>query len=460
MKKQKKQISWHRTNIRWLFLGMTCLFQVGCCICIDFPSVLASQIQSTFNVGQKDINYLFSIYSMPNIVLPFFGGLIIDKIGVKSALLIFCSFLVIGQGLCVQGAYDKDFNLLKLGMLFLGIGGEVCLTVAQSALLTKWFLGQEMSLAFGVQITFIRVGSVIGANWLPKVYIQYGDSFTACMIFCFIFILITMLTSFIQCMLDNRSDKRDREQMSQQEISELEQQPPVNCRDVKEFKLDYYLLSISCVFSYSAFLILQANGIRMFQIRYNLTISQQTFLYSLPYFISASVTPIIGYFIDQIGKRPIFLIISGNLLLLSTIIYSKNVDCSIEDQCFSLVLLAQLINGIFFALYAPVIWPCIPICVNANSQGTGFGIIGSIQNAGLTIFPIIVGRILFDENPISYQYMIYFLGFITIIANISNINIYFYDIYHDNKLMSPSIKLPEYEVVDEQEESSDNTRME
>lgn len=45
--------------------------------------------------------------------------------------------------------------------------------------------------------------------------------------------------------------------------------------------------------------------------------------------------------------------------------------------------------------------------------------------------------------------MIYFLGFITIIANISNINIYFYDISHDNKLMSPSIKLPEYEVVEE-----------
>ncbi|CAD8063152.1 unnamed protein product [Paramecium sonneborni] len=457
--KQQKQISWHRTNVRWIFLALTCLFQVGCCICIDFPSVLASQIQSTFNVGQKDINYLFSIYSMPNIVLPFFGGIIIDKIGVRSALLIFCSFLVIGQGLCVKGAQDQAFNLLKLGMLFLGLGGEVCLSVAQSALLTKWFLGQEMSLAFGVQITFIRVGSVIGANWLPKVYIWYGNSFTACMMFCFAFILITMFTSFIQCLLDKRSDERDREQMSQQELSQLDQQPPVNCSDVKEFKLNYYLLSISCVCSYSAFLILQSNGIRMFKIRYHLTLTQQTFLYSLPYFISATVTPIIGYFIDKIGKRPIFLIVSGILLLLSTIIYSKDIDCSIQDECFSLVFLAQIINGIFFALYAPVIWPCIPLCVNANSQGAGFGIIGSIQNAGLTIFPLIVGRILFDENAISYQHMIYFLGFITILANISNINIYFYDIYHDNKLMRPTTKLPEYEIVAEQEEQTDTTRV-
>lgn len=51
----------------------------------------------------------------------------------------------------------------------------------------------------------------------------------------------------------------------------------------------------------------------------------------MPYFISAFITPIIGYFIDRIGKRPLFLIISGTLLLLSTIIYSKNVDCTITD---------------------------------------------------------------------------------------------------------------------------------
>lgn len=43
--------------------------------------------------------------------------------------------------------------------------------------------------------------------------------------------------------------------------------------------------------------------------------------------------------------------------------------------------------------------------------------------------------------------MIYFLGFITVIANISNINLYFYDIKNGNKLMTPTLKLPDYEVV-------------
>lgn len=34
------------------------------------------------------------------------------------------------KGLCVKGAYERDFNFIILGMLFLGLGGEVCLSVA------------------------------------------------------------------------------------------------------------------------------------------------------------------------------------------------------------------------------------------------------------------------------------------------------------------------------------------
>lgn len=55
--------------------------------------------------------------------------------------------------------------------------------------------------------------------------------------------------------------------------------------------------------------------------------------------------------------------------------------------------------------------------------------------------------------------MIYFLGMITIIANISNINLYLYDIKNGNKLMTPTIKLPEYEFVVNELDNSDNTRI-
>jgi len=39
---------------------------------------------------------LYSIYSAPNIILPFFGGILIDKIGVRISILIFSSILILG----------------------------------------------------------------------------------------------------------------------------------------------------------------------------------------------------------------------------------------------------------------------------------------------------------------------------------------------------------------------------
>ena len=40
---------------------------------------------------------LFSAYSVPNIFFPLFGGILIDRIGVRSGIVIFSSVLVIGQ---------------------------------------------------------------------------------------------------------------------------------------------------------------------------------------------------------------------------------------------------------------------------------------------------------------------------------------------------------------------------
>lgn len=45
--------------------------------------------------------------------------------------------------------------------------------------------------------------------------------------------------------------------------------------------------------------------------------------------------------------------------------------------------------------------------------------------------------------------MIFFLGLVTLIANISNASIYYYDINNGSKLMTPSVKMADYEVVSE-----------
>jgi len=62
-------------------------------------------------------------------VLPIFGGLFLDKIGIRSGLLLFTSILTIGQFVFMVGGYLGNYNIMLTGRVIFGMGGE-CMSVA------------------------------------------------------------------------------------------------------------------------------------------------------------------------------------------------------------------------------------------------------------------------------------------------------------------------------------------
>jgi MFS family permease len=116
---------------------------------------------------------LYTVYSIPNMVLPIFGGVFLDKIGIRSGLLLFTFILTIGQLIFTIGGYQKSYDVMLAGRVVFGCGGE-CMGVAQSAIVSVWFKGKELAFALGIQMTISRLGSVINADILPQIYDQYG----------------------------------------------------------------------------------------------------------------------------------------------------------------------------------------------------------------------------------------------------------------------------------------------
>ena len=49
-----------------------------------------------FDVDQPTVMLLFGVYNMPNIIIPLFGGLIIDKIGMRTGLMVFSIVVLLG----------------------------------------------------------------------------------------------------------------------------------------------------------------------------------------------------------------------------------------------------------------------------------------------------------------------------------------------------------------------------
>lgn len=195
--------------------------------CYDNPSATQVAMQQYFAGGSGnatstdddsgasdsftvDFNNLYSVYSWPNVVLPFFGGYLSDRLGTRLMLLVFLLFITLGQAIFAVGASLPGmaaWYVMWAGRTVFGFGGE-SLSVAQSALIASWFGGKELAFALGLNLSLARLGSVINdkvSNYLASDYsvpTAFWAGFGVC--------LLSLLAGAATYALDERSEDRLR----------------------------------------------------------------------------------------------------------------------------------------------------------------------------------------------------------------------------------------------------------
>lgn len=107
---------------------------------------------------------------------------------------------------------------------------------------------------------------------------------------------------------------------------------------------------------------------------------------SIPYFLSAALSPVFGGLIDRIGYRAV--IASVAPVLLMAVHASLALPSIVPSPVLPLIG-----QGLAYSCYASVLWPSVPLTVSKSSTGTAFGAITAVQNIGLTIIPIIIAAI-------------------------------------------------------------------
>jgi len=58
------------------------------------------------------------------VIVPLFGGLMLDNLGVRRSLMIFSSILTIGQLVFCIGGYLNNYWVMVVGRVIFGLGGE------------------------------------------------------------------------------------------------------------------------------------------------------------------------------------------------------------------------------------------------------------------------------------------------------------------------------------------------
>jgi nitrate/nitrite transporter NarK len=117
--------------------------------------------------------------------------------------------------------------------------------------------------------------------------------------------------------------------------------------------------------------------------------------------LAVLITPILGSYVDHKGKAASMLVL-GSLLLIGCHLTFAFILPLFNDSAVGGVIVAYvtiLVLGASFSLVPASLWPSVPKLVEPKIIGSAYALIFWIQNIGLWLFPLLIGKVLDATNP-------------------------------------------------------------
>lgn len=117
--------------------------------------------------------------------------------------------------------------------------------------------------------------------------------------------------------------------------------------------------------------------------------------------LAVGITPILGNYVDHKGKAASMLVLGSLLLIACHLTFAFILPLFKESQAGGVVVayLTILVLGSSFSLVPASLWPSVPKLVDAKIIGSAYALIFWIQNIGLWLFPLLIGKVLDQTNP-------------------------------------------------------------
>lgn len=407
-------------------LFVMCFLSFGSYFCYDNPAALQDAMLRDLKLTEGQFMLFYSLYSWPNVILCFFGGFLIDKLfGVRLGAIVFAVFVLLGQVLFAFGGLTNTFWLMGLARFIFGIGGE-SLCVAQNTYAVKWFSGRELNMVFGLQLSFSRVGSTVNMNIMQPLY-QFFDKtvhgYKCLGLTLFIGVgmcVFSVLCALILAFLDKRADRILMRAVKKGDDDEPKDE--MRMRDVKDFPLTFWLISVICVAYYVAVFPFISLGLVFFEMKFDMTPASAGTVNSLVYIISAVASPLFGFLIDRIGKN-IFWVLIGTAFTLG---------ChALLSFLFVTPFVGMVIMGLAYSVLASALWPMVALIIPEHQIGTAYGIMQAIQNLGLAVISIVAGIIVDSNGYLVLE--VFFMAWLCV-ALIAGVLLYLADVAKGGRL--------------------------
>ena len=346
-------------------------------------------------------------------------------------------------------------KLASIGFMIFGCGAEMAgITVSRG--IVNWFKGKEVALAMGSEMALARLGvatcmifSPVFARLFGKVDVSRSAAFGL------ILLMIALIMFVVYFFMDKKLDAQTGEAE--------EKDDPFRISDIGQIlrSQGFWVVALLCVLYYSAIFPFQKYAVNMLQcnltftqlaegdfwasnsvtliqyfvmitiaatafisnfskkasLKYGLLLVSFVFLICYCYIaykrqsaeaifavfplLAVGITPILGKYVDHKGKAASMLVLGSVLLIVCHLTFAFLLPQLKGNEIggVSLAFVTILILGASFSLVPASLWPSVPKLVDSKIIGSAYALIFWIQNIGLWLFPLLIGKILKASNP-------------------------------------------------------------
>ena len=375
------------------------------------------------------------------LLMLFFSGIILDKMGIRFTGTLACSLMVLGT-LIKYYAVTTDFDdtihyslftihlppsvlMASLGFAIFGVGYEMTgITVSKA--MVRWFTGHELALAMGLQLAMARFGTAAALSISAPIARHY--TLSAPLLVALAFLIIGLLAFLVFCVMDRRLDK------SSDYSENFESSDDFHFSDISVTLRNpgFWLITLFCVLFYSAVSPFLKFSTKLMVMKYGVDPDLAGFFSSIAPFGTILMTPLFGLVYDKYGKG-VTLVITGALMLTAV-----HFGFSIPIHSSAIAIALMVILSIGYSLAPAALWPCVPKIIPLKCLGTAYSMIFFIQNFGRAIIPMCVGKA--NETDPTYTSSMLIFGFTSLGAVLTAIAMLYVDRKKSYGLQLPNIR--------------------
>ena len=356
-------------------------------------------VSSTINgLGWSSGNYgIFSgAYGYINVFLLmlFFGGIILDKMGVRFTGIMSTGLMFLGAAIkwyAVDNTFGGELFGLPtqvvvacLGFAIYGMGAEIA-GITVTKVIAKWFNGHEMALAMGLQVALARVGTAC-ALFFALPIAQGAGSISAPVMFGASALCIGLISYIVYCVMDKKLDKSIAGEAI---AADSEEQFKFSDLKVIFCNQGFWLITFLCLIFYSAVFPFLKFATNLMIIKYNVSPDVAGMIPGLLPFGTILLTPLFGSLYDKMGKGATLMLIGSALLTIVHVLFALPI---MNIWWFAVIVMIML--GIAFSLVPSAMWPSVPKIIPMKQLGSAYAIIFYIQNIGLSMVPVLIGNVI------------------------------------------------------------------